>query len=210
MRSFLLIMIGTLLWGCSQVKPPFLSNQPIEALIKINLELLKSQEPYVAYYANETLFSLFILHLDPKLNRMMHRGMGLIGNRQFQACIELFNEFVALDSQNSSAFNMLGVCYFNSGQIDKGLEMFKQAITLNSNNYFALFNKAIYLRRAERFDEAIALVKAVMKLNPYHTHYGLSLPYILQEMQKARAMKEPKVKRKGYDVRRLRKNREFI
>jgi tetratricopeptide (TPR) repeat protein len=74
---------------------------------------------------------------------------------------------LALDESVAMTHNLLGGVYASIGQLDRGIAEHAKARALNPNDPNIKAESAAYLPYAGRVDEAIELITAAMRLNPF-------------------------------------------
>lgn len=96
---------------------------------------------------------------------------------RFDEAVKTFNQVTQINSNNSTAFNDLGLCYAKQSQVGPALENLNRAAQLQPNNSLYRNNLARVLVRSNRVDDAYTQLAAVH--SPAHAHYNLG--FLLQE-----------------------------
>ena len=87
---------------------------------------------------------------------------------------------VELDPASAPAWNHLAAAREELGEADGAMEAYGRALTADPGFWRAEFNRALLLRRQERWQEAAAGYRAVLRQAPGHakSHYELGLLYL--------------------------------
>lgn len=89
--------------------------------------------------------------------------------KDYNNALKLLKEAVRLDPDNISYSNSLAICYRDSKDFEKAIQIYNQILKKKSDNHFVLFNKAITLILWEKKDEAIKILRRVIKIDPNYT-----------------------------------------
>ncbi len=95
-----------------------------------------------------------------------------LGIEQFQAgnyqsALTSFNETLALNSNNSTAWNVRGVILCDRLQrYEEAVASFDRALALKPDNYEDWYNRGVALKKLGRFEEAIASYNRALAINP--------------------------------------------
>jgi len=84
---------------------------------------------------------------------------------KYPQAIDYYERALAV-SENPDVRVDLGICYKQSGQLDKALAAFRKAGAEAPNQWQPMFNAAIVLGEMQRFDEARALIGELKKIRP--------------------------------------------
>jgi Flp pilus assembly protein TadD len=84
---------------------------------------------------------------------------------KFPQAIDYYERSLAV-RDNPAIRTDLGICYKQSGQLDKALEQFHRSGAASPENWQALYNEAIVLGELHRVDEAKQVAAKVQALRP--------------------------------------------
>lgn len=112
---------------------------------------------------------------------MVHRGMALaaLGRKDGKAAAAAARRALDLDQGDASAWNLLAAGEEEQGRFAAALAGYDSARRVDPRHVPARFNKALLLRRLERFREAADELAEVLALDPDHAgaHYELGVLY---------------------------------
>ena len=106
------------------------------------------------------------LRVPSDARKAFHKGMEAWEHNDFQKAAEQFEKAVALYPQYDSAFNNLGVMYYQMGQTEKARAAFERSVSLNDRNADADRNLARLLIHDGNFLRAEELLKKSLSIEP--------------------------------------------
>lgn len=111
-------------------------------------------------------------------------AIGLTDKRQYEAAIDIYQEILSLDSNDSKILHSLALCYYNLERYTKAKELITKAIELDdsmANNYYGL---GLILEKQENYSSAIkAYHQAIDKgLDLMDVYYKLADLYIQDKL----------------------------
>ena len=89
--------------------------------------------------------------------------------KDFPNALKLLKDAVRLAPENVSFANSLAICYRDSKDFDKAIQTYNQILKKNPDNHLVLFNKAITLILWEKKDEAIKILRRILKIDASYT-----------------------------------------
>ena len=89
--------------------------------------------------------------------------------KDYPNALKLLKDAVRLDPDNVSYSNSLAICYRDSKDFEKALQTYNQILKKQPDNHLILFNKAITLVLWEKKDEAIKILRRILKIDPNYT-----------------------------------------
>lgn len=120
-----------------------------------------------AYYFNKVLES------DPEnSNGMANMGAVYHNRGEYKKAISMYNKVMRRQpSQNTfgnliKALNRVSNNYLVKNELDSAIVYIDESLKLAKNNYSGLFNKAVYLQKSARIDDAILVYEQLYKQNP--------------------------------------------
>ncbi|WP_186647814.1 tetratricopeptide repeat protein [Fluviispira vulneris] len=96
-------------------------------------------------------------------------GFCYFSKKDYVSALKLLKEAVHLDPENVSYANSLAICYRDSKDYEKGVQTYNQILKKHPDNHLVLFNKAVTLILWEKKDEAIKVLRRVVKIDPNYT-----------------------------------------
>jgi adenylate cyclase len=84
------------------------------------------------------------------------------------SALKLAHEAIQADSADARGFGELGFVHLYRKEHDAAINAYRRATKLNPNDADLLSDMADALVHAHQFDEAVELLKAAMRLNPYY------------------------------------------
>lgn len=108
------------------------------------------------------------LRIPSDAQKAFHKGMDAWEHNDFPKAAELFEKAVSLYPQYDTAYNNLGVMYYQMGQTEKARAAFERSVALNDKNADADRNLARILIRDGNFSRAEDLLKKSLTVEPMH------------------------------------------
>lgn len=103
---------------------------------------------------------------DPRdADALVQLGNLYMDAAKYQQAIGYYERALAV-REDANVRTDLGICYKQSGDLEKSLAAFRKASEDAPQQWQALFNEAIVLRELKRVDEARAVVAKVEQLHP--------------------------------------------
>ena len=103
----------------------------------------------------------------------------LYSNGQVKEALNALEALTKDYPNESSLYNIRGVCYKAINQIDASVESFKKALTIKPDDIMANFNLGIIHMEIGQLDSAVTFYEKVLKLNPLDKKallaYGITL-----------------------------------
>lgn len=106
------------------------------------------------------------LRVPADARKAFHKGMDAWERNDFPKAAEQFEKAVALYPQYDTAYNNLGVMYYQMGQTDKGRAAFEHSVALNDKNADADRNLARILIHDGNFSQAEDLLTKSLMVEP--------------------------------------------
>jgi len=126
------------------------------------------------------------------VNRLISEGDGLTGAKSWQGAIKLYEKALDLDEQNPKAIANLARLYkdwYNSLEepdptlLERGNEICDRGLAHHPDDIRLLNNKGVFLKKAQRYDEALATYRQAVELNPsyYAAWTNMGVIRVLQD-----------------------------
>jgi tetratricopeptide (TPR) repeat protein len=106
------------------------------------------------------------LRIPPEAQKAFHKGMEAWERQDIPKATEYFEKAVALYPAYDTAYNNLGVMYYQTGQTAKAREAFEKSVSLNERNADADRNLARILINEGNFVRAEELLKKSLLVEP--------------------------------------------
>jgi Tfp pilus assembly protein PilF len=106
------------------------------------------------------------LRVPSDAKKAFHKGMEAWEHNDFQKAAEQFEKAVRLYPEYDSAFNNLGVMYYQMGQVEKARAAFERSVSLNDHNADADRNLARILIHDGNYLRAEDLLKKSLSIEP--------------------------------------------
>lgn len=168
------------------------NNQSDAALQQLEQAVRTAQDPSTISAAlNYTLANLYLqkgryedavreyqtaINKFPDFRRAIKNlGLAQIQAGQFELAIDSLVKSVELGDASGDTFGLLAFSYLNEGNPTAALEGYRQASLLNPGNQEWRIGKAEALMRTERFEEAIAVFKQLIKEMPERNAFYTSI-----------------------------------
>ncbi len=116
--------------------------------------------------------------IDPS-NPTPYFYLGILAKemKDTQKAISLFEKTLVYESNHYDAIMQLGN-YYAEKQNPKAMMFFDRAIKINELSDEALYAKALFLQKEEKYKDASALYELITKINPSHKFCRYNLAYI--------------------------------
>jgi tetratricopeptide (TPR) repeat protein len=107
---------------------------------------------------------VFAWNYAPQVNRKLTEATELYHNRNFSSAKIVFNEALQLEPSCPDAYNGLGLCFQNQGDLEAAADCYKNALKVKPDFYNSIYNLAnnYYLQR--QYSESIPYYLRAMKL----------------------------------------------
>lgn len=87
-------------------------------------------------------------------------------SRDYEGALRSYNRFIELLPSSAAGYNNIALVYKRNGEYTKEEGYYRLALALEPNNTHALNNLAVNLAHQERFDEALAIMERLDRLEP--------------------------------------------
>jgi tetratricopeptide (TPR) repeat protein len=88
-------------------------------------------------------------------------------NKNYEDCLEFWNEFIEKESNLDVAYNNRGNAYAKLNQLERAIRDYNKAIELNPNYAGAYYNRGITYADLNQYDKAIGDYNKAMELSSY-------------------------------------------
>src|SRR6516165_2359504 len=109
------------------------------------------------------------LRIPSDARKAFHKGMEAWEHNDFPKAAEQFEKAVAIYPEYDTAFNNLGVMYYQMGQTDKARAVFERSVALNDKNADGDRNLARMLIHDGNYAKAQELLKKSLIVEPLNT-----------------------------------------
>jgi tetratricopeptide (TPR) repeat protein len=133
----------------------------------------------------------------------MKKGIRLLQQEKHEEAIGKFESARKLFPGWSPAYTNISICYFNLNNTEKAIEYVNRALNIEPESQEALYNKAVYLVKADRKDESVAILESLLQKNNKDKESWLqyaNITYFNNEHEKSLAAAEEIERRWGADV----------
>ena len=93
---------------------------------------------------------------------LIHKGMDKVRQGLYDEAIEIYDRVLAMNPENTHAWNNRGVALFSANRSEEALECYNRSIEIDPKNLDALRNRGYVLRSMGRMDEAMKAYEQVM------------------------------------------------
>ncbi|MCK6521193.1 tetratricopeptide repeat protein [Myxococcota bacterium] len=87
-------------------------------------------------------------------------------SRDYEGALRSYNRFIELLPSSAAGYNNIALVYKRNGEYTKEEGYYRLALALEPNNTHALNNLAVNLAHQERYDEALAIMERLDRLEP--------------------------------------------
>ncbi len=106
--------------------------------------------------------------MSEQANQFIQQATQALQDGNFAASIELVDQALALDPNNSDALVLKGIAHAQNSQPDAASQSFRAAISADSTNPKAYYNLATHLYQVNQKAEAMAMAQEALRLDPRH------------------------------------------
>jgi tetratricopeptide (TPR) repeat protein len=96
-------------------------------------------------------------------------GFCYFSKKDYSSALKFLKEAVRMEPENLSYLNSLAICYRDSRDFDKAVQTYNQILKKYQDNHFVLFNKALTLILWDKKEEAIKILRRVLKIDPRYS-----------------------------------------
>jgi tetratricopeptide (TPR) repeat protein len=105
-----------------------------------------------------------------KVDDLIKSGNEARKNGNYTLAVDLFNRAIADDPKNKTAWNDLGIVYFNDQQDGLAINAFQKQIVINPYHYNAYDNLGRVYLRERKYEEAKKWFLKQLEIQPLHQH----------------------------------------
>ncbi|NPE08048.1 MAG: tetratricopeptide repeat protein [Asgard group archaeon] len=102
------------------------------------------------------------------IKKLLEDGLEALRKNKNEKAIEYFDRVIAVESENTMAWNNKGVALRKLGKIEDALNCYNKALSIDSDLSRALLNKARALKMQKKFDLALFTYEDILELHPEH------------------------------------------
>lgn len=108
-----------------------------------------------------------------------NKGVEAMKGSDFKAALPHFLDAVKIDSTFAFAWDNVGICYRNLGEIDKAIDAYKTSLFFEPSGITPLQNLAVAYTFKEDYDQAIVVYEKITKVYPKNPegYFGLGRVY---------------------------------
>lgn len=116
---------------------------------------------------------------DPNALSAYNKGVEAMKGNNFKAALPHFLDAVKFDSTFAFAWDNVGICYRNLGEIDKAIDAYKTSLFFEPSGITPLQNLAVAYTFKEDYDQAIVVYEKITKVYPKNPegYFGLGRVY---------------------------------
>ncbi len=113
------------------------------------------------------------------IKKLLEEGLEALKKDKNEKAIEYFDRVIAVEADNTMAWNNKGVALRKLGKIEDALNCYNKALSIDPDLTRALLNKARALKIQKKFDLALFTYEDILELDPEH-------PIALEESERVR------------------------
>jgi tetratricopeptide (TPR) repeat protein len=102
------------------------------------------------------------------IKKLLKDGLEALKKNKNERAIEYFDRVIAVESDNTMAWNNKGVALRKLGKIEDAINCYNKALSIDSDLSLALLNKARALKMQKKFDLALFTYEDILELHPEH------------------------------------------
>lgn len=102
------------------------------------------------------------------IKKLLEDGLEALKKNRNERAIEYFDRVIAVESDNTMAWNNKGVALRKLGKIEDAINCYNKALSIDSDLSRALLNKARALKMQKKFDLALFTYEDILELHPEH------------------------------------------
>ncbi|TET28433.1 MAG: tetratricopeptide repeat protein [Candidatus Heimdallarchaeota archaeon] len=102
------------------------------------------------------------------IKKLLEDGLEALKKNKNERAIECFDRVIAVESDNTMAWNNKGVALRKLGKIEDAINCYNKALSIDSDLSRALLNKARALKMQKKFDLALFTYEDILELHPEH------------------------------------------
>ena len=99
-------------------------------------------------------------------NALYDRGLYLMAANKFEDAIPVFEQSLALNADNSEAWDSKGYCLYELGRYEESLQSIDKALQIEPDSAVFLNNKGLTLFALNRYNEALKSYEAAIAAYP--------------------------------------------
>lgn len=102
------------------------------------------------------------------IKKLLEDGLEALKKNRNEKAIEYFERVIAVESDNTMAWNNKGVALRKLGKIEDAINCYNKALSIDPDLSRALLNKARALKMQKKFDLALFTYEDILELHPEH------------------------------------------
>jgi len=102
------------------------------------------------------------------IKKLLEDGLEALRKNKNEKAIEYFDRVIAVESENTMAWNNKGVALRKLGKIEDAINCYNKALSIDPDLSRALLNKARALKMQKKFDLALFTYEDILELHPEH------------------------------------------
>ncbi len=174
LRYLLLLLLATSLSGCTWLNSP---SKPLTPPGKAQVDVWKIDELEPDHLAlarelvEKRLYDVALVQLGPAMEKKIPRAFDLAGvcareTGDYAGAKDLFSKALALDPNNASVHNNLGLLYAMDQHPQKARKSFEKAVALDPGHPAYLNNLGFLLLSQKSYSQAETWLEKSLSLNP--------------------------------------------
>ncbi len=102
------------------------------------------------------------------IKKLLEDGLESLKKNKNEKAIEYFERVIAVEAENTMAWNNKGVALRKLGKIEDAINCYNKALSIDPDLSRALLNKARALKMQKKFDLALFTYEDILELHPEH------------------------------------------
>lgn len=171
MRALLLALLAAPAATAAQTCPPAQDLAPERAALIA--EMKRSTTPEAAAAIMNRFWLLLTAAPDPKAQELLDRGMAERSDEDLDSALSAFDQLVHYCPDYAEGYNQRAFVEFLAADYESALEDVNTVLAMQPDHVAALAGKALVLMGLGRVDEAQAVLRAALALNPWLPERGM-------------------------------------
>jgi tetratricopeptide (TPR) repeat protein len=127
---------------------------------------LKDPDAAIRDLAEHTVWAIWMRSGDPDVNRLMQKGIALMGERDYDEALAVFSEIIHRDAGFAEGYNKRATLYYMMGDYLHSLADVDATLKANPEHFGALSGAGLCLLRLSRPEEALQYFDRALSVNP--------------------------------------------
>jgi tetratricopeptide (TPR) repeat protein len=156
------------------------------AAVKELARALRDADEEVRDRAQTALWAIWQRSGNPEVDRLLQRGIDLVGQGKFEEAVSVFGEVIARDPSFAEGWNKRATVYYLMGEYDRSLADCEEVIRRNPLHFGALSGFGLIYLQKRDLERAAQYFERALAVNPNLERIEALLEELLELLEQRR------------------------